>query len=190
MPAVVRAVVRAGLYATGAVLMVAGVVFGVELPEPSLVRPARAVEPDTRQAPQPEPAAPMSPTAEPSTRCVIEVVLMSEHGDGRLPTSLEPRRSILLDETLARFRGFELIETHRQPLPLDVETMTGGRVELRRDRARAEPSDGSLRLSLHVLDGERTLVQTDYRIDSGGTLAVRGPRRGDAVEIMLVTCDG
>lgn len=125
--------------------------------------------------------------------CKVHAIHASKsEGAARVPKDLAFLKDQLGDDQFAAYRSFRLLESHAAPLklktPKEIGLKTGHRVGL-------ELLGGtSKRLKLHATlrarSSDKTLVDTDYGIESGGVLLLGGPKFKDGVLLFAIACRG
>lgn len=129
--------------------------------------------------------------AEEQAACTVRVV-HGDHKSGGFDARLEPLRAHLSRPPFSAWKGFQLLAEHDLRIPAGATAAFGlpdqhegalafqGHVEGAKKRR--------LRMRLQIRDGAALLVNTEYKIDDGGTVFNVGIRHQGGMLILGLTC--
>ena len=123
-----------------------------------------------------------------SAACQIYAVLATKSGDGTIPPDLSFLADQLRDDQFAAFKGFRLLESKALQLrvgaPASAAMSSGHQIQL----ALLGAELSKLKLHATLLAGEKTLIDTEYKIESSGILLIGGVRHPEGKIFFAIQC--
>ena len=123
-----------------------------------------------------------------SAACQIYAVLATKSGDGTIPSELSFLAEQLRDDQFAAFKGFRLLESKALQLrvgaPASAAMSSGHQIQL----ALLGAELSKLKLHATLLSGEKTLIDTEYKIESSGILLIGGVRHPEGKIFFAIQC--
>ncbi|HRI07930.1 MAG TPA: hypothetical protein PKW35_08940 [Nannocystaceae bacterium] len=125
-----------------------------------------------------------------SADCQIHAVLATKNGDGTIPDDLGFLAEQLRDDQFAAFKGFRLLESKSLQLKIGSSGIASMRSGHQIQLALLGSELSKLKLHATLQAGDKTLVDTDYKIENGGILLIGGVRHPDGKIFFAIQCRG